>query len=161
MEGRIRLGVFVLVMPVALLVFYLGKGCASKSPPPPPMYPSTLPSEEEARRVRREAREALAQPRAAQAEPSSPDSAAKPQPRLIDGYRVQILATSEEARAQRAADAVRSRLGEAAYVEYEGLLYKVRIGDCASWTEAERLRKRLLDAGFEGAFIVRTRIEAP
>ena len=44
--------------------------------------------------------------------------------------------------------------GAPVYVEHEGLLYKVQVGDCLSRDEAETLRREAVGLGLEGAFIV-------
>lgn len=159
-------------LPLVLLI-----GCAGPTPSPrmPAEVPTTLPSEEEAARVRVDATEAIPpqveETRIAESEPeSAPPAAPVPVPERepepaevlapaeISGYRVQVLATSSKTMAQKHAARLRPRFDDKVYVDYEGLLYKVRIGDCATQQEAEELRRRALDLGQEGAFVINAKV---
>jgi cell division septation protein DedD len=147
-------------------------GCGRKTAPPvPPDLPYRMPSEEEAARAREGAPEALAPPPAPAGErgvardelpppdslglaPGAPQSDEGTRP----GYRVQLFATTDSALAEARAAELRQLFDEEVYVELEGMLYKVRVGDCASRDEAALLRRRALGMGLEGAFIVDTRV---
>ena len=83
--------------------------------------------------------------------------------RQINGFRVQILATSNIETAslteQEAADRF-DKLGHKTYLLFEAPLYKLRLGDCKTRQEAEQLREQALNFGYSGAFIVKTKITA-
>ncbi len=152
-------------------------GCAGPPPSPrmPPEVPTTLPSEEEAARVREGASEAIppqveetriaeTEPDRALPPPPAPAPVIEPEPAPvttsadIQGFRVQVFATSSKTLAQQHAARLRPRFDEKVYVDYEGLLYKVRIGDCATLQQAKELRRQTLDLGQEGAFVVSAKV---
>lgn len=152
----------------------LETGCSQKPAPQIPQdIPTTLPSEEEARRVRDTNRETI--PLLPQdhrgswqselppvvdstATPESSETGVVSESRTRYGYRVQLFATSNENLARGRAAEVQNLFEEKAYVEFEGLLYKVRVGDCLSRDEAAALRRKAIGLGHEGAFIVDTQV---
>jgi hypothetical protein len=81
--------------------------------------------------------------------------------REVNGFRVQILATSNIETAslteQEATDRF-DKLEQNTYLLFEAPLYKVRIGDCLKRNEAEELREMALSFGYTGAFIVKTKV---
>jgi cell division septation protein DedD len=72
---------------------------------------------------------------------------------------VQIFASSEQARAREVAAAARSRFGEPVYIEYESPLYKVRVGDCITRTEADALKDRAITQGYDGPWVVESSVQ--
>jgi hypothetical protein len=70
-------------------------------------------------------------------------------------YRVQVLATTSEQSAREAEKKIETRLGIAAYVNFEDGMYKVRVGDSATRQEAEKVRAKVRAAGYSDAWIVR------
>ena len=78
----------------------------------------------------------------------------------IPGYRVQIFASSERARAESAAADARQRFTEAVYIEFEAPLYKVRVGDCATRHEADALKVKAGTAGYDGAWVAETPVRS-
>lgn len=72
-------------------------------------------------------------------------------------WRVQIAASAERAKAERYLEAGRSQLLAPLQIEDERGLFKVRTRDCLSGSAADGLRRRALDAGFDGAFRFRGR----
>ncbi len=154
-----------------VLIGVVGAGCGKTKAPPkvPPEVPMALPSEAEAQRAREESREAIpllpeGERGMGQGDLPPADSPAVAVPDAVQapdthyGYRVQIFATSRQELAEQRAQEYRDILEENVYVEYEGLLYKVRVGDCLSHDEAEALRRKTLALGHEGAFIVDTQV---
>ncbi len=79
----------------------------------------------------------------------------------VNGFRVQILATSNIETAslteQEATDRF-EKAGHQTYLRFEAPLYKVRIGNCLKRSEAEELRELAISYGYSGAFIVKTRV---
>ena len=154
-----------------VLIGVVGAGCGKTKAPPkvPPEVPMALPSEAEAQRAREESREAIpllpeGERGMGQGDLPPADSPAVAVPDAVQppdthyGYRVQIFATSRQELAEQRAQEYRDILEENVYVEYEGLLYKVRVGDCLSHDEAEVLRRKTVALGHEGAFIVDTQV---
>ncbi len=78
---------------------------------------------------------------------------------MVQGYRVQLLATvnAEEAREARK-EAIFKFTQVDVYLELDGSLYKLRIGDCKAKQQAETLREEALRKGFSDAWIVPSRI---
>ncbi len=72
----------------------------------------------------------------------------------IPVYRVQVLATSSEQSAMDAKKKVENKLGFPAYMSLVDGMYKVRVGDCASREEANKVRERCRGAGYSDAWIV-------
>ncbi len=154
-----------------VLIGVVGPGCGKTKAPPkvPPEVPMALPSEAEAQRAREESREAIpllpeGERGMGQGDLPPADSTAVAVPDAVQptgthyGYRVQLFATSRKELAEQRAQEYRDILEENVYIEYEGLLYKVRVGDCLSHDEAEALRRETVALGHEGAFIVDTQV---
>lgn len=67
-------------------------------------------------------------------------------------WRVQVFASPDLAQADRIAKEAGARFGEHSVIEYEGSLYKVRLGAFASESLAQALRERAVQEGYPGAF---------
>ena len=94
-------------------------------------------------------------PRALVDPPPAPGAGA---PAVTDTcWRVQIAASAERAKSERYLEAGRSQLLAPLQIEDERGLFKVRTRDCLSGSSADGLRRRALDAGFDGAFRFRGR----
>jgi cell division septation protein DedD len=133
----------------------MGTGCASHPRAvPPPDLPTAMPSEQEARRVIPGAGEAIPSRSLAPVPISSGDAGA-----TGPIYRVQLLATTDAALAQRRAEEFRGRFAEPVRVDAEAGLFKVRVGACAERETAEALQRKAMALGVSGAFIVE--IHAP
>jgi hypothetical protein len=75
---------------------------------------------------------------------------------VVDGYRVQVIASSYQDNANGVADQVRAAYpGTGVYVEHIQGLYKVRVGDYGDRAAAEAMRDRLRNAGYPDAWIVK------
>lgn len=78
---------------------------------------------------------------------------------VIDGYRVQVIASSYQDNADRVADQVRTAYpGTGVYVEHIQGLFKVRVGDFKDRASAEAMRDRLRNAGYADAWIVKEQV---
>ena len=79
----------------------------------------------------------------------------------VNGFRIQILATDNIEKAslveQEATDRF-ERKGHKTYLVFEAPLYKIRVGDCKDRSEAEQLREIAKSFGYNGAFIVKTKV---
>ena len=74
----------------------------------------------------------------------------------VDGYRVQVIASSYQDNADNVAAQVRAAFGGVGvYVEHIQGLYKVRVGDYRDRAGAEAMRDRLRNAGYPDAWIVK------
>ena len=124
---------------------------------PPVEEEVTLPPPEEKPPVVEE-EVAVTPPVTEEAPPPPPPPPTTEAPRQVLGFRVQIFASSTEKGAQKVAQDAKSAFTEAVYVDYEVPYYKVRIGDCLTRGEARELRKRAIQLGYRGAFIVETEI---
>ncbi len=76
--------------------------------------------------------------------------AAAPPDTLLDGFRVQVFATADREIAENAARVAQERLGLPSYVELDGGMYKVRVGDFAARPGADQalagVRRHYADA---------------
>ncbi|UCE01979.1 MAG: SPOR domain-containing protein [Candidatus Latescibacterota bacterium] len=79
----------------------------------------------------------------------------------VPGYRIQLAACESREVAEALRAEASARVDSSVYVEHDGPLYKVRVGDCATQEECLGLRDQLRQAGYSSAWIVRTRIQAP
>ena len=73
-------------------------------------------------------------------------------------WRVQIYASPLLPDADRIAKDASARLDESYVIEFEGTLYKVRLGAFESEDAAQALRERAIRLGFPGAFRMREQI---
>jgi hypothetical protein len=82
---------------------------------------------------------------------------------LLDGYRIQIFATKDievATRQKKEAEYYFANLGVGVYIDFDSPLYKVRIGDCKNREEAEALLGKVKEAGYNTAFIVKSRVNS-
>jgi len=76
--------------------------------------------------------------------------------RMVEGFRVQLMATRDESEARRARDDARTYFPENSYLLFDNPYYKLRLGDCLTRTSADSLQQRAVNKGFNGAWIVRS-----
>ena len=77
----------------------------------------------------------------------------------VAGFRVQICAVSNEERAKEIQrDALLKFINEDVYLIYDSPYYKVRVGNCPTRYEADKLQQLAVEKGFEDAWVVRTNI---
>jgi hypothetical protein len=79
----------------------------------------------------------------------------------INGFRIQILATNDISKASlfelEAAERFKFE-GHKTYLLFEAPLYKIRVGDCKTRQEADKLRDLAKKYGYREAFLVKTKI---
>ena len=78
---------------------------------------------------------------------------------VIEGYRVQVLATKQLAKAEKLQKDLSSILNQKIYIVFEAPNYKVRVGNFIDRNKAENFRKNIVKKGYESSWIIRTRIE--
>ena len=78
---------------------------------------------------------------------------------IIEGFRVQILATKELAKAEQLQKNLSNILNQKIYIVFEAPNYKVRVGNFIDRNRAEVFRKNILNKGYTSSWIIRTRIE--
>jgi len=78
---------------------------------------------------------------------------------IIEGFRVQVLATSSQENADRLRYELAIEYGKDIYIVFEAPNYKVRIGNFIDRRLAEKLRLELINKGYPSSWIIRTRIE--
>ena len=71
-------------------------------------------------------------------------------------WRVQIFASDRREEAERVGREAAQALSTAASVDRDGAIYKVRLGRFGTEDEAQALRERAIQAGYPGAFRIRT-----
>ena len=79
---------------------------------------------------------------------------------VIEGYRVQVLATRYFERADSFAIIMKNTVSDSVYVDFETPNYKVRIGDFIERESAESLQQDLVQMGYNSAWILRSRINS-
>ena len=80
---------------------------------------------------------------------------------LIDGFRIQVFASADRDVATSARAAASGRLGIPAYLDLDGGVYKVRVGDFATRDAAAQALPRVRAQYYPDAWIVPTRVKAP
>jgi hypothetical protein len=78
---------------------------------------------------------------------------------IIEGFRVQVLATSSQKNADRLRYELAIEYGKDIYIVFDAPNYKVRIGNFIDRRLAEKLRLELINKGYPSSWIIRTRIE--
>jgi hypothetical protein len=95
--------------------------------------------------------------------PKDTTKAARRGPTTVEGkdggfaipvFRVQVLATTSEKSARDTKKKIEDRLSLPAYVSLEDGMFKVRVGDCTTRAEAQKLRGKVRAAGYTDAWIV-------
>lgn len=79
----------------------------------------------------------------------------------IDGFRVQVFASAGRDIAEGARRLAEARLHASAYVEEGAGLFKVRVGNCRTREQAEKLLEKCRSGNYPDAWIVATKIEVP
>ncbi|NQV36569.1 MAG: SPOR domain-containing protein [Candidatus Marinimicrobia bacterium] len=77
---------------------------------------------------------------------------------LINGYRVQVMATRYYEKADSLRSALTTQYGSEVYIDFEAPNYKVRVGNCIVRKQAEELQDALKSRGYDSAWIIRTRV---
>ena len=79
---------------------------------------------------------------------------------VLEGYRVQVLATRYIERADSLAAIMKNTISDSVYVDFEAPNYKVRVGDFIDRDTAETLQQELVQMGYNSAWILRTMINS-
>jgi hypothetical protein len=86
----------------------------------------------------------------------TPDSVSDDSENSRIGYRIQVVATRFLEEAERDAELVKGLYTVAVYIEYYEPFYKVRVGDFKTRQEAEKMKEKLVEIGFDSAWILET-----
>jgi cell division septation protein DedD len=78
--------------------------------------------------------------------------------RLVEGYRVQLIATSSRETAERLKGEAIQQFNVGVYVEYHPPFYKVMIGDCRTRGEVDALIEQARKKGYDSPLRVQTDI---
>jgi hypothetical protein len=78
----------------------------------------------------------------------------------VQGYRVQLAATTDENRARDLKKEAMLKLKAKIYLIFESPNYKVRVGDCRTFDEAKLLKQEVTGSGFPEAWIVKSNVVA-
>ena len=78
---------------------------------------------------------------------------------IIEGFRIQILATNQLAKAEQLQKDLSTILNQNIYIDFEAPNYKVRVGNFIDRNKAEIFRQNMIKEGYESSWIIRTRIE--
>jgi hypothetical protein len=74
------------------------------------------------------------------------------------GFRIQIFASGNIDEATAAQRVLRNKVSDSVYVVYDPPVYKVRVGDYASRLEANQRLTRIVNAGYDDAWVVADKI---
>jgi hypothetical protein len=78
---------------------------------------------------------------------------------IVEGFRVQVLATRERGSAERLREELILTYTYDIFIVFEAPNYKVRMGNFFDRQQAERFRQILVRKGYSSAWIIRTRID--
>ena len=94
--------------------------------------------------------------------PQEEKSRPSPAPENVaEGYRVQIAAVRDRARAEAFRKEAQKQFEQPVYVHYDEdtRLYKIHVGNARSALDAVRLRREAKSRGYREAYVVKTRIQ--
>jgi hypothetical protein len=77
---------------------------------------------------------------------------------MVQGYRIQLIATTDENRAREIKKNAMLKLKEKVYLVFEAPNYKIRVGDCTTRDEAKAIQQDALANGFSDAWIVQSKV---
>ena len=77
----------------------------------------------------------------------------------IEGFRVQVFATQDRAKADKLQKELASKFKENIYIIFEAPNYKLRMGDFLDRDKAEILRMELAASNYPSSWILRTKIQ--
>lgn len=80
---------------------------------------------------------------------------------VVDGFRIQVFASADRDVAQNARAVAAERLGMPAYLDLEGGVYKVRVGDFARREDAAAALATVRSQNYIDAWIVPARVNVP
>jgi len=78
--------------------------------------------------------------------------------KTVQGFRVQLLATSDEEMAREEKKRAVFKFEDKVYLIFDAPMYKIRVGDCLTRKEAEELKKQAVSQGFTDAWIVPSQV---
>ncbi len=79
-------------------------------------------------------------------------------PEMVDGFRVQIISTTDEITAREIRKHAILKQDMDVYLIFDSPYYKVRVGNCLTRSEADELQELLVKKGFLNAWVIRTRV---
>jgi len=77
----------------------------------------------------------------------------------VQGYRVQICALSDQEAARDIQREAILKFNDNIYLIYDSPYYKVRVGDCTSRYDADKLQRFAVEKGFHDAWVVKTKVK--
>lgn len=88
----------------------------------------------------------------------TPTDADRASAETVSGFRIQLLATRDEAQANEVKRSAIFTFEQRVYLVFEPPYFRLRIGDCRTRKEAEELRDLAAEKGFRDAWIVPSRV---
>jgi hypothetical protein len=77
---------------------------------------------------------------------------------IVNGYRIQLMATKDEDRANEMKKQAIMKFDEKVHLVFETPYYKIRVGDCVTDKEARDLREKAVQKGFTDVMVVRSKV---
>jgi len=81
--------------------------------------------------------------------------------RTVQGFRIQLIATTSQQEAQQIEARARELYGAAVYLIFDAPQYKVRVGNFTSRDQANQFRKQVQTDGFKDAWFVPSSVFVP
>lgn len=78
--------------------------------------------------------------------------------KLVNGYRVQIIATRSSTKADDLKAALIQKTSLPVYISFESPNYKVRVGNYLTRKEADKAQKTIRSLGYKTAWVVQSRV---
>lgn len=90
--------------------------------------------------------------------PAAVDTTDSNEPESADGFRVQIISTTDEIAAREIRKEAILKQENDVYLIFDSPYYKVRVGNCLTRSEADELQDLLVKKGFLDAWVIRTKV---
>lgn len=101
----------------------------------------------------------IAESRTPEADSADNASPGETSVRIVDGFRIQVYATTNYLEAERKKEDLSSSVDDKVYVIYEAPYYKIRVGNFLKEEDAKKLKKVLAEMGHDVS-IVKTQIRS-
>jgi len=90
----------------------------------------------------------------------APTSGKAPEEKIVNGYRIQLLATKDENQANETKKQAILKFQEKVYLIFEAPFYRIRVGDYVDEEAAKSLRDEAVKKGFADAWIVPSKVSS-
>lgn len=78
---------------------------------------------------------------------------------MIDGYRIQVLASSSSESSEKQANQIRTLTAEPVYIEEDQGLWKIQIGDFIDRSNADKIKTFFIEHGYQDSWVVSRKVK--